>query len=180
MLIESGYQLTVHGSSDKCRSRIRGFVEQGRCLFKVGNILDLPFADRAFGTVLSYRLLAHVRSWRRFLCELARVAEHTVILDFPSTRSLNYFSGRLFGLKKRLEGNTRPFTCFAESELVRVFAEQGFIPSNRYAEFLLPMVLHRALKLPLVSAGVEGAFRISGLTYLFGSPVILKFVREGH
>ena len=39
------------------------------------------------------------------------------------------------------------------------------------------MMLHRALKQPRLSAAMECFFRITGLTGLLGSPVILKAER---
>jgi hypothetical protein len=40
------------------------------------------------------------------------------------------------------------------------------------------MVLHRALKQPGISALLEGVVRPFGLTWLFGSPVILKLTQK--
>lgn len=177
-LIEHGYQVTVLGSADVCQARIRHLVDQGLCHFKVGNILDLPYADEAFDVVISYRLLPHVSQWRPFLSECARVARQAVILDYPEVRSVNYIAPYLFQFKKKLEGNTRPYTCFKKSDLLDVFSAEGFSYQSHYAEFFVPMVLHRALKSPGISAAVEKAFRFIGFTDLLGSPVILKLIRE--
>jgi len=129
--------------------------------------------------VSSFRLLPHVRQWPRLLSELCRVARHAVILDYPSRRSVNYVAPQLFTLKKRVEGNTRPFRCFRHHELTDAAAAAGFVPAGRYAEFFLPMVLHRSMKSRALSASLEGAFRGLGLTAAFGSPVVLKLVRRG-
>jgi hypothetical protein len=86
---------------------------------------------------------------------------------------------RFFDFKKKLERNTRPFTCFKEAELLRVFQNLGFVRVDRYPEFFLPMVFHRILGRPSLSSGAEAAFRLLGITSWFGSPVILKLVREG-
>jgi len=179
VLIRNGYQVTVLGSADVCAGRIQRLVDGQRCSFEVGNILDLRFQDQAFDVVISYRLLPHVSQWRRFLLELCRVAQHAVIVDYPAVRSVNSISPLLFQFKKRLEGNTRPYTSFRESELLEVFKSTGFVRAERYPEFFLPMVLHRMLRLPGLSSMVEEMFRLSGMTYLLGSPVILKLVREG-
>ena len=176
-LLEHGYTVTVFGSSDICKKRIQKLIDQDRCRFQSGNILDLPYQDQAFDVVLSYRLLPHVDRWRPFLSELARVARKAVIVDYPSVKSLNCFSPLLFGIKKRWEGNTRRFTLFRESVIVNAFRSWGFACARRSPEFFLPMVLHRALKAPLVSKIAEGICRVSRLTVLLGSPVILKFVR---
>lgn len=177
-LVRNGYQVTVLGSANICKTRIQSFVDENLCSFKVGNILDLPYPNQAFDIVVSYRLLPHVTQWQQFLSELARVARQAVIVDYPAVKSVNYIAPYLFQLKKKLEGNTRSFTCFKESELLEVFKSVNFLSAERYPQFLLPMVLHRTLTSPALSAAVESFWRLSGLTSLFGSPVILKVVRE--
>jgi 2-polyprenyl-3-methyl-5-hydroxy-6-metoxy-1,4-benzoquinol methylase len=177
-LIQNGYRVTVLGSSDVCKEQIRKFIDGNRCTFKVGNILDLPAPDQAFDVVISYRLLPHVNQWKRFLHELTRVARKVVLVDYPAVRSINCIAPQLFQFKKRLEGNTRPFSAFRESELLEVFESLGFARADRYAEFFLPMVLHRVLKLPALSSAMERIFRLLGATDCFGSPVVLKVARK--
>jgi 2-polyprenyl-3-methyl-5-hydroxy-6-metoxy-1,4-benzoquinol methylase len=178
-LIRTGFRLTVLGSADSCKLRIQRFLTENRCSFKIGNILALPFPNHAFDVIVSYRLLPHVSQWKQFVAELSRVAKTAVLLDYPAVRSMNYIAPFLFPLKKRLEGNTRPFACFKESELLEVFKANGFERADRYPEFFIPMALHRALKSPRCSSPAERVCRLLGLTYLFGSPVILKLTREG-
>ena len=89
------------------------------------------------------------------------------------------FSPLFFQFKKRLEGNTRPFTSFKESKLLDVFKSFGFVRTERYPEFFLPMVLHRVLKSAKFSSAAERLCRQFGMTNLLGSPVILKVVRTG-
>jgi 2-polyprenyl-3-methyl-5-hydroxy-6-metoxy-1,4-benzoquinol methylase len=177
-LLRSGYRVTILGSSENCRRRIDRYVDGTRCFFQVGNILELPFPERAFDVVISYRLIAHVTRWTQALSEFARVAAHSVMIDYPSTCSLNCLAPQLFTLKRRLEGNTRRFTSFRESQLLEVFESCGFKKADRYPQFFLPMVLHRVLKLPALTAGVEQAFRSIGATRFLGSPVILKTIRK--
>jgi 2-polyprenyl-3-methyl-5-hydroxy-6-metoxy-1,4-benzoquinol methylase len=178
-LIERGYEVTVLGSDAVCQQRIQSLVNQKQCHFQVGNVLALPYPDRAFDVVLSYRFLAHVTQWQPFLTELCRVAKTVVMVDYPTVKSVNYIAPQLFRLKKGLEGNTRPFTCYQESDLLEVFQQQGFEGSDRFAQFFLPMVLHRSLQNPQASTLLEQVFRTSGLTQIFGSPVILKLLRKG-
>lgn len=177
-LVQNGYKVTVLGSAEACNLRIRDLVAEKRCSFDIGNILDLPYPNQAFDVVVSFRLLPHVAQWRRFLAELTRVARTAVIVDYPAVRSLNYFAPALFRYKKRLEGNTRPYTCFRENDLLDAMKSVGFTSADRFAEFCLPMVVHRILKMPRLSAGIEHVLRVLGMTSLFGSPVILKLVRE--
>lgn len=178
-LVNNGFDVTVLGSAGSCKAQIADFVEQGQCKFDVGNILDLPYPDQAFDIVVSYRLLPHVARWQAYLSELARVARLAVILDYPEVRSINYIAPLLFKVKKNLEGNTRPFTCFRQATLQTELQKHGFKIRERYPEFFLPMVLHRKLKAVGISANLERLCRGIGLTGLLGSPVILQGVREG-
>jgi hypothetical protein len=134
-LVSNGGKITIFGSAASCSQRIQRFVDEGRCSFEVGNILELPYPDRNFEVVVSYRLLPHVVQWKRLISELTRVAEKAVIVDYPSVRSLNYLAPLLFGFKKQLEGNTRPFACFDERELLGEFRAFEFTPAERYPEF---------------------------------------------
>lgn len=173
-LIQNGYDVTVLGSDEVCKTRIQTFIDQGSCHFDVGNVLNLPYGDRSFDVVISYRFLAHVSQWRTFLSELSRVANRAILVDYPTIRSINYIAPLLFKVKKGLEGNTRPFVCYEESELIDYLKSLQLTTSARYAQFFWPMVLHRALKQPSLSTALEAIPRGLGLTQLFGSPVILK------
>ncbi|NEO30250.1 MAG: class I SAM-dependent methyltransferase [Symploca sp. SIO3C6] len=177
-LIKNGYQVTVVGSDDICKARIKNFIDANLCKFKVGNVLDLPYPKETFDVVISYRFLAHVTQWQSFLTELNRVAKQAVIVDYPTVRSVNAIAPYLFKFKKGLEGNTREFICYKEHELLKFFKSIGLSKAERYPQFFAPMVLHRALKSPGLSSFMENLYQLLGLTYLFGSPVILKLVKN--
>jgi SAM-dependent methyltransferase len=177
-LIADGHRVTVFGSAESCRRRIAPLVDAGQCTFESGDLLDLPYPDRAYDVVLSYRLLPHAVRWKTLLCELARVAERAVLVDIPLRRSVNRLAPSLFALKKRVEGNTRPFRLFDERTVLEVAASAGFVASARYPQFVLPMALHRMLGVHRLSARSERLLRAVGITERFGSPVILKLVRR--
>jgi ubiquinone/menaquinone biosynthesis C-methylase UbiE len=177
-LVDNGYRVTVMGSSDECSARIRPYLDAGSADFRVGNILEMPYSDQSFDVVISYRLLAHVTRWQEFLAEMARVSRKAVILDYPEVCSINYIAPYLFHLKKRIERNTRRYMRFKERELLQEFRALGFRRADRFPQFFLPMVLHRALKQPSLSAAAERLIRLIGLTDAFGSPVILKVERD--
>lgn len=177
-LIEYGYDVTVLGSAEVCKARIQTYLDQQQCHFQVGNVLAMPYPDNAFDIVISYRFLAHVTQWKTFLSELTRVSKIAVLVDYPTVRSINYITPLLFKLKKGLEGNTRPYTCYNETDLIDYFESLKFSTADRYAQFALPMVIHRTLKRPKLSSFLEDGLRLTGLTRWFGSPVILKVSRS--
>lgn len=184
-LIASGHTVTVLGSDESCQTRLRPLLEAGQCQFKVGNVLALPYEDNSFDIVISYRFLAHVEQWQAFIRELARVAKRAVLVDYPTLHSINYITPLLFSLKKGVEGNTRPYTCYDETDLLNYAKSLGLIVGDstlarrnqRYAQFFWPMVLHRVLRQPKLSALLEGGTRQLGLSERFGSPVIFKMIK---
>jgi hypothetical protein len=88
-------------------------------------------------------------------------------------------AGSLFGLKKGIEGDTRPFTVFKDRAIEDAFDESGFSPTGRRAQFLFPMALHRAARSAGLARVLEGAGGALGLRRAFGSPVILRLERRG-
>ena len=137
-----------------------------------------PIPLRHFDVVLSVRLLPHVEAWSDLIGEMARAARLAVIVDYPAIRSLNCLTPLLFGAKRTLEGNTRTYRSFREVDIVSAFAAHGFRPQVRYPQFLLPMVVHRVMRQPRLSAALELTCRATQLTRWFGSPVIQAFRRE--
>jgi 2-polyprenyl-3-methyl-5-hydroxy-6-metoxy-1,4-benzoquinol methylase len=178
-LAEAGHPVTVYGSHPACRHRVGALVDAGRVEFRAGDLLHAPWPDRAFDVVLAFRLLPHVARWRELVAELARLARRAVVVDYTTARSVNAAAGSLFGLKKGVEGDTRPFAVFRDAEVEGAFAAAGFETTARRPEFLFPMALHRALGSAPASRLAEGAGRLTGLTRLLGSPVILRLERRG-
>ena len=178
-LCRRGYLVTVVGSDESCRKRILDLIEKGSCSFTVGNMVELPFPDRSFDVVMSFRLLPHCTAWPSLIRELCRVARSSVIVDYPTSEGLNAIAPALFGAKKKLEGNTREWRMFRHAEVEAEFAKHGFVPGRRVPQFFLPMVLHRILKCPGISAGLEAVCRGLGLTRRWGSPVIVRMERVG-
>jgi 2-polyprenyl-3-methyl-5-hydroxy-6-metoxy-1,4-benzoquinol methylase len=177
-LVDAGYEVTVYGSSPACGSRVRPWTETGRARFHSGDLLKAPFPDRSFGVVLSYRLLPHVARWPELIAELSRLARQAVLVDYPTSRSANAVAEALFGLKQKVEGNTRPFTVFRDQQVIGAFAASGFRPTGRRPQFFVPMALHRALGTGGLSRGLERVSSALGLTSSFGSPVIARLERD--
>ncbi|HSJ06676.1 MAG TPA: class I SAM-dependent methyltransferase, partial [Longimicrobiales bacterium] len=177
-LLRAGHDVTVLGSQPGCAARLTEWLDGRRCRFHVGNLADTPYPDAAFDVVLSFRMLAHVADWRAFLGELCRVAARSVIVDFASLRSLNRFAGATFGLKRRLETDTRTFRTFHPAMLRDAFAGNGFHVAGSKPQYALPMVLHRTIGSIRVARALEGVARRAGLTRRLGSPIIVRADRE--
>lgn len=172
-LAAAGYRVTVLGSSGECRARLEPAVSERRMEFTAGNVIALPYPPASFDVAVSVRLLPHCQQWRTLVRELCRVARRGVMVDYPAWRSVNLFSGMLFGLKRRVERNTRPFTLFTHGEVAREFERNGWTVRQRRLQFFWPLALHRMLGRPGLSAGLEKAARGLAFTRLAGSPALV-------
>lgn len=177
-LMYAGHRVTVHGSAESCRDRIAGEVASGKMAFVISPLLEIPFPDRAFDHVVCIRLLAHCPRWPELIREICRLARQSVVVDYPNRSSVNLFSGALFGAKKKVEKNTRPFALFAHREIAGAFAAEGFSVQDRANLFFLPMALHRALGMAGLSRTLESFCGGLGLTRRWGSPTLLCATRR--
>jgi SAM-dependent methyltransferase len=173
-LLGAGYDVVVAGSDGSCADRLAPWRENPRLRFEVVDLGALPYSDHAFDAVLCFRLLPHSVSWTRLVGELCRVARRTVVVDYPSSRSVNIVADRLFRLKRRIERNTRPYTVFRRAEIRAAFAAQGFEVRRECPQFLLPMVLHRWLGRAALARLLELPGHLTGLRRILGSPVIVR------
>jgi SAM-dependent methyltransferase len=178
-LVASGCDVTVYGSPGACGEGLRAWLADGRARYEAGDLLRAPWPDRAFDVVLSFRLLPHVSDWPALLKELCRLAARAVVIDYPTGRSVNAAAEALFGLKRAIEGDTRPFTVFRDRDVRDALAANGFEVTARRPEFFFPMALHRALGRAALARGLEGAARAAQLTRALGSPVVLRAERRG-
>lgn len=177
-LVRSGYDVSVVGSDEACKARIQRYVDLGRCTFEVADLLNLPYPDRSFGVVISYRLLPHTTHWERLLAEMTRVADRAVIIDYPEQGSLKQLVRDFLKIKEQADVPNRPFIRFKRSQLTPVFKQNQFMYGAHHAEFFFPMLLHRRLQSRALSSGLERAARSLRLTEALGSPVILKMIRQ--
>lgn len=176
-LADAGKSVTILGSSPQCSDFLSQQLSNARIAFKSGNLIDLPYADRSFDTVVSLRLMSHCTSWRKLIAEMCRVANDKVIFDYPVWLSSNLLTPFLFKIKLLIEGNTRTYRIFTTQELKREFLKHGFKATSIYKQFFFPMGLHRALKCTRISRLLEAIPKALGLTRLFGSPVLICFER---
>lgn len=178
-LVDAGHAVTVLGSDPSCERRVREWTASGRARFLAADLLDPGLPARSFDVVLSYRLLPHATRVAELVATLCRLARRAVIVDYPSRRSVNAAADLLFGVKKGVERDTRPFRVFSDAEVEATFAAHGFRPTGRRPQFLFPMALHRATGSARLARLLEGAAGGTGLRRLFGSPVILRLEPGG-
>ena len=173
-----GISVTVVGSGGDVPERIASAVSSGKLIYLQSTLDPLAIADRSYDAVVSVRIVTHAPDWRRQVLELCRVARRLVVIDYPPRRSLNILTPLLFGVKKRIEGNTRTYAVFSDREMDDAFASCGFRRVYRRRQFGVPMGVHRMLGRPGISQLLEQISSYSGLSALFGSPVIAGYERH--
>jgi len=173
-LLDAGFNVLVAGSDPSCAARLAPWREHPQLRFQVADLGTLPYSDQTFDAVLCFRLLPHSVGWTTLVGELCRVARRAVVVDYPSSRSVNIIADRLFRLKHRIERDTRPYTVFQPATVREAFAARGFEVRHERPQFLLPMVLHRAVGAAVVARVLELPGRLTGLRRLLGSPVIVR------
>jgi 2-polyprenyl-3-methyl-5-hydroxy-6-metoxy-1,4-benzoquinol methylase len=178
-LVEAGHAYTVLGSDPVCAKRISDLVAAGRCRFVTGNVSALPFPDRSFDAVLCIRLLTHCAQWQTLAAELCRTARRSVIVEYPLHEGLHRLAPLFFGMKKKVEGNTRTWTAFRHREVTAAFEALGFREEAVVRQFFWPLVLHRMLGRRGLSERLEAMAHRAGWTARAGSPAISKMVRTG-
>ena len=188
-LSTKGFKVTVLGSDESCSNRITPFVKADQCQFQVGNVIALPYPDKAFDVAISFRLLPHCEQWPRLVSELCRVAKSAVIVDYPVIQGLNALAPLFFSTKKKLEGNTREWRQFTHKEIKAELLKNRYAVAKRAGQFFLPMAVTRILLLKLgiiqdigvisiivTMAGILGSLviwwwaRRTGLNFLFERP----------
>lgn len=178
-LVKRGFDVTVTGSDDSCETRLKRNLDDGSYRYKTCDMLHLPYEDSSFDIVMAFRLLPHVERWDELIKELARVARKSVIVDYPDIRSTNILNSLLFSVKKNMEGNTRPFLLFNRKQIVDQFGKNSCMLESFQPAFTMPMVLHRKIGSAQFSKFMEQLCKKTGMTSLFGSPIVAHFQKSG-
>lgn len=174
-LAAAGIRLDVQGSLPACVSRLSPVIEAypDHVRFHTAKLSALPFAEKSYDAVIAVRLMAHVDRWRPLLAEMARLSRRTVLIDFAPDDGFQKLADASFGLKRRVESNTRPFFTHSIREVAAELAGHGFTEISWHRQFILPMAAHRALGKPGLSRAAEALARAVRLDRLTGGPVLM-------
>ncbi len=176
--LEKDHEVMVVGSAPTPGTRLEKALQHPNCSYIAADLLQLPFPHKHFHLVSSFRLLTHCKEWERLVEQLCKVSRTYVLLDYPTSQSINAIAPALFDAKKKVEKNTRYWRSFRHKEVDQVFYKQGFARVATYKQFFLPMALHRLLRCKRLSQLMERVARLCGLTRWLGSPVIALYQRK--
>jgi ubiquinone/menaquinone biosynthesis C-methylase UbiE len=166
-LLNAGAEVTAYGSSEGSLKKLAPLHVRS----KTGSLYPLPFRDREFDIVVSFRTFPHVPDWKLFLGELCRVSGEKVSFDFVTKDIMNFFKPLLYRLKMKKEPGTRDYTLQKKADILNAAREYGFYWESSEGQFLVPLVAHRILKRPVLMP-IEYLARASRITKLYGGPVI--------
>lgn len=138
----------------------------------------LPFRDRSFDTVLSFRMIMHVVDWKRTVSELCRVADRLVVLDFPPRCGFAGLAPLIHPLIRPFNPNHQSYNVFNIAEVSRTLADAGFNVTAVDRHLVLPFGLHRLINSSVFTRISETILQKIGLRDIFGAPVTLVARRK--
>ena len=157
--------------------RRRAAAEGADVRFLRGDAHALGFADRSFHVAVCLRVLMHAPSWEQCVKELCRVADHLVIVDYPSAQSLAKLQSLGRSAVHTLGVRTEPYRVLADRQVAEAFARHGFQVRSVRRQFVLPIALHKAINSRGFTVRCESALDRLGLLERFGSPVTIAAER---
>jgi glycosyltransferase involved in cell wall biosynthesis/SAM-dependent methyltransferase len=174
-MARAGARVTAVDASEPMLAvaRKRASEQQLSVCFERGDVHHLAFPDRSFDIVVSLRVLMHAIDWRRSISELCRVANHLVVVDFPSSTS----AAALESLSRRaidaLGARTEPYRVLSERVVAAQLASLGFRIRATHRQFALPIAVHKMIGSPQFTAASESLFDRVNVTQIIGTPVTI-------
>lgn len=141
--------------------------------FTVGDAHKVEFSDRSFDIAVSLRVLMHTPRWRQCIGELCRVADHAVVLDYPSARSVALLESIARRLLHPFKLAAEPYRVFLDGQIRGELARHGFRITATHRQFVLPIAVHKAVGSAHFTTVAEQWLARVGLLRLFGSPVTI-------
>jgi ubiquinone/menaquinone biosynthesis C-methylase UbiE len=139
---------------------------------------DLPFADRVFDVVLSFRMIMHVVNWRRALSEACRVTKNLIILDFPPKCGFAGLAPLIHPIIRPFNRNHQSYRVFSVQEVVSALDHEGFDVLAVDRHLVLPFGLHRFVNSLKITRYTESFLQKIGLRDVFGAPVTIAAHRR--
>lgn len=138
----------------------------------------LPFQDRQFDAVLSFRVIMHVVDWQAAVAELCRVSNRWVILDFPPLCGFAGLAPVVHPLIRPFNRNHQSYRVFKSNGVRTALETQGFEVRAVDRHVVLPFGLHRAVNSIGFTRRIESLFNRIGLRDILGAPVTIAAERK--
>ncbi len=141
--------------------RERGYTAYGidllpegkwNAFFLAGDIVDLPFKDESFDTVIAFEVLEHLKEVDSAIKEFYRVCKKNIIVSVPNCSQPRIFQES--GLTYHHWRDRTHVQFFTEDTLKRVLSENGFsVDHVQYINPIIPELLFfSSWRVPLKAA----------------------------
>lgn len=170
-LVEAGHRVSVHASRPEGLERVR--VER-TVTFPLNQLAE---HKNDYDVVIAMRLLPHVLDWEELIRAMAKKAKRGIVFDIAAIRGFNALSPMFFGVKQKIEGNTRPYLLHKLTSIASLLEELELRNVVLAPQFFLPMGIHRKLGIAGLSRNLESIAGSCGLVNTFGNPVIIGAFR---
>lgn len=146
--------------------------------FATGDAHALNFPDRSFDASVSLRVLMHTPGWQECIAELCRVTRGSIVVDYPSARSVAALQSAWRRSRERAGAAVEAYRVFSDRQVREAFRSHGFRVTRIDRQFVLPIALHKAIGSRVLTTVSERVLRALGLLALFGSPVTVLAIRD--
>ena len=126
---------------------------------------------------LSLRLLMHVPDWRRSMAEWCRVADQTLVFDYPALGSPASLQAAWRQVARKAGQNVEAYRTFSNGAIARELHRHGFRIIATHKQFVIPIAVHKLIGSAGFTRGVERALAGIGILGLAGSPVTIAAER---
>lgn len=137
----------------------------------------LPFGDREFDYVISFRTLMHLPDWQGALEQMCRVSRKAVIVDVPARIAAPGLEATFHYMLHCIGSTTAPYKTFTKRELTRAFAAYGFSIDYSVRNFVLPVKFCRLMGNDRLPVKLEQLFRKVRLSKMLGGQLLVRAVR---
>jgi SAM-dependent methyltransferase len=175
-LAKMGAEVVAADASDEMLRVARKRAEEDKIdlKFSVCDVMDLPFDDRMFDTVMIFRVLMHVTDWKKAVAEICRCSENQIIFDFPPRYALAAMLVPYRSLKAKWDETVQNFRVFSLGQMKKEFKKHGFTFEAVEKQWFLPIALHKKIGSLGFTRGIEKFFAVTGMRSLWGAPVTVR------
>lgn len=145
--------------------------------FVLADAQYLPFADKSFDYVVSFRTLMHLKDWTGAVAEMCRVTRKAVVIDVPARLGAPGLEAMFHSVLHMLGSKTRPYRTFNRREVRRTFKKIGFVVDHSRKNFVLPVKVSRLLNNSRLPVAIESFFQNIGVSRVLGGQLVIRAVR---
>lgn len=174
----SGHVVASDASIEMLRTAMSRCSDPECPNFVLADAQSLPFDDRSFDYVISFRTVMHLPDWKKAIGEMCRVAKQAVVLDAPARFAAPGVEALYHRILQKLGGSKSPYRTFLRIDIACTFEENGYTVDRTNRKYVLPVKVSRLLGNGRVAVTIESFFRMTGISRMLGGQYIFRAVRR--